>query len=290
MRGTCIMSAAITDICPDFFAFWDQAHDAPVEEQWRLWQQLYEGRHRDIFASYYHEFPWARERSRAERAFQRYRDVLPRVRPLMPQSAALIEQTAAGCVDLLDAPRRALPCVVMIGLFISDGWSTTFRGERTSFIALEYAHEPRYLEILLAHEAAHSYHARCHADVWRRHHIGEALFLEGFATLISSEVVPGATVAEYLCFGPGHEAWLTACERQWPAICQQVLRDFDCTEPARFATYFQERGDSALPPRSGYYAGYQAVRALRQRHAPGEMARWDLAHAAEQLRALLPHL
>jgi hypothetical protein len=288
------MNTAIENICPTFFTFWEQAQDCPFDEQMLLWKNLYEARHPKILESYYQDFPQTQEPERAQQAFQQFRQIVPRMQELARQIEPMIIRATANSAFLFDIHDSILPYVVMVGWFISDGWSTDiYQGKRTSFVALEYivgkyaSLESRYLEILLTHEAAHSHHFQCNGSTWREHHIGEALFLEGLAVFASTKALPGATVAEYLWFTTGYETWLRTCEQQWLVLREHLLQDFDKTEPVCYAQYFQgpQRGD--FPLRSGYFAGYRAVSTLSQRYSLIEMAHWSLTYAAEEVRRVL---
>lgn len=206
----------------------------------------------------------------------------------------MIVRATSQSASLFEVTDFVLPYVVMVGWFISDGWSgNTYQGKRTSFVALEELARkypqtaPQHLEILLTHEAAHSHHYHCNGCTWREYHIGEALFLEGMGVLATRLALPGFPEADYLCFHAGHESWLAACEQQWPALRTQLSQDFDIREPACCARYFQGPQTGPFPLRSGYFAGYRAVSRLHQRYSLIEMASWDLVTAAENLRRIL---
>ena len=287
----------IENICPDFFAFWEQAKAYSFDEQLHLWQALYESKHRELIESYYQSFPQTQVPERVEQAFDRFGDIVACMQEWVPQIEPLIVRATDNSASLFDITDFVLPYVVMVGWFISDGWSTdSYQGKRTSFVALEEiarkypTFETRNLETLLTHEAAHSHHYYCNASIWREYHIGEALFLEGFAVFVSARALPGASEAVYLCFQEGHEDWLKACENQWPALREQLLKDFDIAESARYAQYFQGPQKGPFPLRSGYFAGYRAVVALAQHYSLIEMAYWDLVFAAEKLRCVLQEM
>jgi hypothetical protein len=285
----------IENICPDFFAFWEQAKASSFEEQLQLWKSLYQARHPEILESYYRDFlPLTQEPERVQRAFQQFSEVVPRMKEWAKSIEPLIIGATVRSASLFDMPDTILPYVVMVGWFISDGWSTSaYQGKRTSFVALEFisrkyaSEESEYLEILLTHEAAHSHHYLCNASTWREYHIGEALFLEGLAVLASARAFPGASETELLWFHTGYQEWLKGCEDHWLALREQLLKDFDTTEPACYSQYFQGPQKGPFPLRSGYFAGYRAVLALSQRYSLIEMAHWNLIFAAEELRRVL---
>ncbi len=276
------MPVTIENICPDFFLFWDKAQKCSFAEQTQLWHTLYEDRHQEIFASYYANFPQVNTPDRLSQTLLQFENVLPRMRELAPLIKPLITHTTTLSASLLAVPDYILyilPYVVMVGKFIADGWSTeSYQGRRTSFVALEdlarkytTADTLRYLEILLVHEAAHSYHHSRANSNGRKNHIGEALFAEGIAMLTSAKAFPNMAESKYLWMGPGYEQWLQSCQQQWPELQKQLIQDFDQTDATHCAHYFQ-LFDKTLPlPRSGYFAGYQIVSKLNQHYSLNTM-------------------
>lgn len=285
------MTIQIENICPDFFAFWEQAQGRNLTEQKQLWQTLYEERHRDIFDVYYRR--WG-DPAGLEEALGKFAEVVPKLREIVHGIERRIEHAIAGCAQVFDILETNFDFVVMVGLFSSNGWATTFRAKPTSFLALECFTEPRYLDILITHEAAHVFHARCHpteTDFDMNWAIGEALFQEGLATVASTIVHPRATEAEYLWFGSGYAGWIAECSSRWPELCQRFLKDIAQVDKTLYTIYFGGKGAEAnLPKRAGYFVGYRAVKNLSQRYSVAEMARWSPERAVAEVQQALDHL
>ena len=75
------MPPSIENLCPDFLAFCEQAHDKPPAEQERLWHALYESPHHELLEIY---FTFFGSRANLLPAFQRYDSVSPTIRAMSP--------------------------------------------------------------------------------------------------------------------------------------------------------------------------------------------------------------
>lgn len=287
--------AHIENICPDFFAFWERAQGRNRPDQIDLWRSLYEDRHRDIFEVYYGAFG---QRERLEQALDRFPQAVPSMRAALASAEESMGRVIPRCAHLFEAPEADIRSVLMVGLFQSDAWATSLRGRPTSFLTLEHVTDPRWLEITVAHETAHTLHHLCTspplADWVDGGTVGEGLFTEGLAVYASARVVSGATDLAYLNKqGPAGAAWLEACTSQWDMLRRQVLHDVTRTDMAGRQTYFYNRKDvspTGIPARAGYFVGYHAVRVLGQEHTVAAMARWTAGRVLTETRQVLEHL
>ena len=285
------MTVHVENICPDFFAFWKEAQDLNLAEQSQLWQTMYEEPRRDIFNVYYRR--WG-DPAQLEEALGKFPQAVSKLQDLVYDVERQIKLTVAKCSQVFETPERDFNFVIMVGLFTSNGWATTFRGKPTSFLALECFTEPHYLDILIAHETAHSFHAQCHSndtDFKTDFAIGEALFQEGLATAASAVVYPGAREAEYLWLGSGYDNWITECLSRWSELRQRLLGDLRQIDEALYTVYFGGKGAEArLPKRAGYFVGYRAVAALSQRYPIAEMAHWSSERAVAEVKRVLEEM
>ncbi|MEW6231764.1 MAG: DUF2268 domain-containing putative Zn-dependent protease [Chloroflexota bacterium] len=279
------MTIRIENICPDFFAFWEQAQGCSLAEQKQLWQTMYEELHRDVFDVYYRR--WG-DPARLDEALGKFSQVVQKLQEIVHDVEHRIKRAVTNCAQVFDMPESDFEFVVMVGLFTSNGWATTFRGKPTSFLALECFTEPHYLDILIAHETAHSFHTQCGSGEWPDFAVGEGLFREGLATMASAVMYPGAMEAEYLWFGPGYNGWMAECLSRWPELCQRFLRDLAQIDETLYTAYFGGKGpEVGLPKRVGYIVGYRAIAALSQRHTIAEMARWSPEHSVAEVKRVL---
>lgn len=297
------MALSIENICPDFLKFCERAQGRDPAAQQQLWHTFYEAPHQEIFDLYYSR--WGNPTQLAD-ALDRFPAIAPRVRELSSLVEEIITQIEPQCARLFDAPEVVLRYVLLVGLFSTNGWATTFRTKPTSFLAME-AEENRRLrdiEILVAHEGAHTFHASCSTFRLNDTVVGEGLFIEGLAIVASILVFPGAPEVAYLC--PGGERtlqgqdcheWLAECDNRWPELRRFLLRDLERSDQGRFAAYFWGRRlqsdptwQETLPSRSGYVAGYRVVSALNTTYTISDMARWSPQRAMLEMRQVLERM
>lgn len=186
-------------------------------------------------------------------------------------------------------------CVVLVGLHQANGWAGELNGRYALFLAVEQLGPPEDLDLLVRHEAAHVVHDRRAAiRDWPEYGVANALFTEGLATQVTTELDAGRPDEAYLWFGrPGHRPWLDECRRRWPEILRRVRADLDATDAEHHAPYFLMRdsplaGD--LPKRCGYLVGLTAVRRLRRHHTLRDLAAWPLPRVRSEMAAALTDL
>lgn len=284
------MPGSITDLTPDFLAFWEVARGRPTDEQYRLWSERYEEPNARFFAACggRHGNPAA-----LPAAWQRFPALIPDLPGRVAAIRTTLNATEPALATLFALDRLDLNWVLLVGMFWADGWVAAIDGQPTGFIAVEMLHQgyPR-ADILIAHEAAHVAHAACLGADWDDlTTLGQTLFIEGLATLASTRLVPGFEDAGYLWLGldrtPGGQLprdWLTACERAWPEIEARLRDDLAATDLAVIAPYVTgEQGPADLPARVGYYAGFRLVSELARSAPIAELARWPPGQIQEAM-------
>ena len=289
------MPPSIENLCPDFLAFWEQARGKSLAEQERLWHDLYEAPHQELLEIY---FTFFGSRANLSFALQRYEAVVPTIRAMSPAVEELIHTIEPRCGKLFEMPEMDAAYVLMVGVFDSDSWSTTWRGRPTSFLAMEAESNSRLrnLEITIAHEAAHGYHKACRPDYHTGMVIAGEVFAEGLAILVSTLLSPGAPEEAYLW--PGGEMtrhgqscaeWVAECDGRLDLLCESILRDLERSDPESQSLYFHmhDQPQHPIPARAGYVVGYRMVQRLAQAHTVAEMARWPLERVNQELRAVL---
>ena len=276
----------IKNICPDFLSFWETARNLDRSEQKRLWKTMYEDVHSDIFDVYYSR--WGNPK-RIDSALDRYPDIIPGLSLLIDGIDGRINHIIEKCAGIFESHGADFDFVTMIGLFTSNGWGTNFHGRSTAFLALECFSEPRFLDILISHEAAHCFHNLRHPDIENPMiSIGEVLFSEGLATTASSIICPDAPDMDYLWFGLSRNDWIAECDSRWPELRKLLLKDLENVDQDTYRTYFfGDATDDSIPVRSGYYAGFSAVKILNRSYSIAEMSEWSREKVRAEIRQAL---
>jgi hypothetical protein len=188
-----------------------------------------------------------------------------------------IADAARATADFLGQPLPELDVQLLVGLFSSDGWVTTFRDRTTLFLAVEYI--PPYDAVFFAHECTHLVHRGAGFD---RDTVAGSVIAEGLAVAVSAELEPGHEEAVYLWMREGQEAWLAECVARESELSERLRADLDSENPDVSARWFLGRpNDSGLPSRSGYFLAHRLVVELGVPYR--ELVTWDY----EQARAAL---
>ncbi len=210
------MAAMVKNLAETFLAFWTLAKDKPVSEQILLWETLYAEPHRKImtYEQNYNDLNvlWAE-------VFARYPAVVPNICNVSAGAKAAIAESVKKWATVLGAAEPSGRHIVLVGRFISNAWADVFEGEPTCFYALELIPDIATLELIVAHETAHTLHFELSDLPVDGTTVAETLLLEGLATMTSAVAVPGLSDEVYLW--PGYEtttarqrvdAWLADCK------------------------------------------------------------------------------
>ncbi len=269
----------IVNICPDFFLFWEEAKDKDLSTQFHLWDELYEGRHREIFDIYYRR--WGK-REELEQALERYPEIIGSLRSLLQSIEDDISDSWSKVSSLLEFEPSDLNLVLLVGSFTSNGWTTDFRGQHTAFCPLECFSSRQALQVTLLHELAHVAHsqilATCYPQLDREgddFHIAPNLMKEGLATMSSKLSFPNYADAFHLWLGAEDfdaQEWLRWCERNEQAIFRRALGDLEKSDQDTYPAYFGN-GTIMGQRRLGYYIGFKAIEHLLGEQRLGQLAR-----------------
>jgi hypothetical protein len=262
---------------PAFLAFWDAAREQPRDVQRRLWHELYEERHQELFDVYFTNWGSAEG---LDAALDRFPAEAAAIAARSDELPRRVAEAARGTAAFLDRPEPDLDVQLLVGLFSSDGWVTEFRGRRTLFLAVEYI--PPYDDVFFAHECAHLVHRAAGFD---GETVAAAVIAEGLAVAVSAELVPGHDEAVYLWMRDGRDEWLAECVAREGELRSQLRADLDSDDTEVYAKWFLGRpNDSGLPSRSGYFVASRLIRELDA--SSREIVCWDYTEARAALESV----
>ncbi|MFN8590880.1 MAG: hypothetical protein U0031_05395 [Thermomicrobiales bacterium] len=285
----------LTDLSPSFLQFWEQAAALPRDVQRHLWYHLYEDRYRAYFVA----GDGRHGNSEAlPAALDRFADAATRIPEAAQRVRSAINAAAPELARIFDLAALDLSWVLLVGMYWSDGWVAKFAGKQTCFIALEMIGDASgRAEILTAHEGAHVAHSASLGASWDDlDTLGDALFVEGLATLASARVAPGFDPATYLWAaveptvlrGLSHRDWIAQCEAAWPDLRCTLLRDLATRDATLIDPLFLgSSAPFAQPERIGYFAAYRLVSELAKSHSIATLARWRSRRIRRELAVLL---
>jgi hypothetical protein len=168
------------------------------------------------------------------------------------------------------------PVYFTLSLFNFDGGTRTVDGKPALLFGIDgiaRLHAPdANLQVFFDHELFHQYRDQIDPgpDGDDPDPLWQSLWEEGLATYVSQRMNPGSTAADALL----SSTLAAAAQPLLPALAAELLQNFDSTDPQEYAAFFYGRNKRPdLPPRCGYYVGYQVA----QRLAAGRDLR-ELAH------------
>lgn len=284
-----------------FGLFWSRAQGQSFEVQLRLWDQMVEQPRQALYEAAVWETrdhpDWPSRKARLLRArFAAY----GRIAGQIPAAAEALASALPGQAARFRAlfPDAAADPAIEVVLAPNFDAKSGLRADGTPVLLLavdSLVLEQVDLDILLAHELFHLYHATRAGirddGVMPGATLRLPLFAEGFATYVSSLLAPGRTDGQLLL----QEDLGVLPERRLPEISRRFLADADVlaadpAHPEAFRRWFNvapKGTGSDLPDRTGYWLGLQVVRHLRRTHRLAEMAAWPPARAEAETLAVL---
>lgn len=218
------------------------------------WGNGYEPAHAEIFNIYYEGWGLQTKRGDSAAMAPAMMDV---IREREHRATEVLTAVQADLTDrgLLTTPA---PVVIMVGVGSSNGWTTTYQGEPTLFLALEVFPDPPFDQVLIAHELIHLAQARHAGDHPDR--VDCNIFAEGLAVVGSRYVCPGLSPSAYLWFDENHHDWIRECAESRPQLLTMVAEHLETTDsPNDVRVIFSFDPQHRLPDRFGYWLGAKLI-------------------------------
>jgi hypothetical protein len=288
---------AVTDIMPDFWAFWSHASGKPLAEQMRLFHQGVIAKHPELFAESVTGVHAEAGQNPEQALDHKLTSFLTEIVPYIPAMKTLSAQLNTNLQEYARDFRQQFPdyeshtaVYFTISLWAFDGGTREVNGKTALLFgvdAIARIHGANAnLKVLFDHELFHQYHYQIvpafssdNAPLWM------SLWEEGLATYVSQRMNPGASEQQVLMFPPD------LAERSapiLPKLARELYQNRDSTSDDVYAAFFyaqNKRND--LPPRSGYYVGYRVAKKLCDGHALDEIAHWQGDELKKKVEAAL---
>ena len=272
--------ARILDTSPDFDAYARKAFlESPVIRE-QLWREQYEGKHADVFASFYAEHEGTEGRAALVRELSKVRQTAAEAAPVMRQ---LIEELDPAVQKLLGLAATSNPVhVLVVGPYSTNAAVGRLGGDVALFHCLEWFDSPEGARVVVSHEGTHAWHEAALGEdppedpAW-------TTFYEGVAIQASRALVPGRDEYDYFWYGhAGFEAWLPWCQEHRHELLERLRASLD--DPGATETFF---GGGLVDGqwRVGYFLADSLVAGLG-RPLP-ELVTMSVAEGREAVRAAL---
>jgi len=278
----------IRNLSQAFLDFWEEARGKSQAEQLRLWQELYESKHPEVFGVYFAPPYWGR-REDLPNALPRYAKDSETIEKTAEEMEKLLPPIAARVLTAFDVGEDEIEfdVIVFVGIYHAGGFVFPVVGRTTVFLAVECIatqHGPGSAELLSAHELSHAMqfsvgfqaHSQLSAafvedplSLFTR--LDVRLFAEGFASSASKRIVPGRDESAYLFYTAEQWAW---CQQNRKQLIEMTLRGLAGKDQDVYSKLFEPREGAAELPyqRTGYYVGWLAIEQLLKRYSLRELA------------------
>lgn len=148
------------------------------------------------------------------------------------------------------------------------------------------------LRIVLAHELFHVLQHQIERDHSAAEPIAGNLYSEGWATYASSLVYPGFSDWKYISYFTKDNSQFLKFEADRKAIIKNLLHDWNTKNERKYDKYFSANPNASRPfePRSGYYIGFLAAKAIAEQKSPVEAALIKYSDFKKDIKPLLKKL
>lgn len=266
----------VVDTMPAFFAFWDRAEGAPIEEARALFRELVMERYPAVYApSVLGAASQAELDVRLDRFLPKLPALVPVMRRLHQRFGARLEEGTRRFLQALPSFSWDGACYLLASIDGFNGAGREVDGRAALLFGLDVMADlqpDRDPMVLIHHELFHFHQAQGPAQIYA------AMWFEGLATYASLVLNPGTAREDALpsthLHDPGdpvldapdrHLRFADAMPEHAASLGAALLRCLDSEAREDYATFFLGRASPALgarPVRSAYYFGLEIVSRL----------------------------
>jgi hypothetical protein len=284
---------AIHDFTPEFWRFWEAAQNQPVEQQEKLWQQLYVAPHKAVFddlagpCKSVFDPAWARARY-----FPSLPGVVPRIREMVAGLGHQLDEANGRFLKTFADMRWSGDIYVMASGFCFNGRAQMIQGRGALLFGVDAAVGlgQKNLIPVIQHELFHRYHREYFEfEGSSGYPLWATLWAEGMATYVSELLNPSASDTD---LGNVPLGMVQQVDSRRGELAAAFLQRFDSTSEKDATVWFNDifSKDPLVPPRGGYQLGVWVVRELSKQDSIQTMAHWSQADAKPRVRAALERI
>lgn len=281
---------AIHNLMPEFWKFWEAAHDQARDKQMQLWQDVYVKPHQAVFDDLavpckpQFDTAWARSN---------YFPNLPKIAPAMRAVSDQLQQQLGPATERF---RKTFPDMnwagdiyIMASGYCFNGRAQTIGGRSAmlfgidTIVALDQQNQIPHVH----HELFHRYHHQFFKyEPSSGYPLWATLWAEGMAVYVSEQLNPLATERDLSMVPLGMTEEVNSRQGE---LARDFLKRFDSTLERDATIYFNDTNskDPFVPPRAGYELGVLVARKLAEKNSLQTMAHWAQQEAKPRVREAL---
>jgi hypothetical protein len=285
----------VTNIVPDFLAFWAAAESKDETTQIRMFRQMVIQPHPELFVENVVNLGQkqgvAEEDHRIAAYLKQIPPFIPAIRVLNDRLQADLKTYIPDFVRVFPDYRPSTPVYFTISLGHFNGAARDVGGQNALLFGVDVIARDgpdARVRVLFDHELFHQYHASLKLpqsdDVGQ---LWQSLWAEGLATYVSWRMNPSADENDVL-----FDATLADRARPLlPALAADLLRNLRSKDPDEYDKYFLGSGtDKNIPGRSGYFVGFLIASRLGQNSTPLALAHLHGVELRSQIEDVLRSL
>lgn len=294
----------VINLGKEFDAFWEKAKSKPFEEQVKIWDEVVEAPHQDLYDSLVYSKKYSKDwPEKKTRRLKGFFAVLPHEYEATKKVFDGFENTVAEQIKKYSA--KFPDSKFTNKIYAVPG--ATFNGKANELsqtketvlafginIMIEIDDDP---DVLYSHELFHIYHHnRLNIDEKTYDEKGKLtlpLWMEGLAVYVSKEMNPSK--GDDKVFMSKDLPKVPQKDIRWMAedfLKNADAKSYDEKHPEIYQNWFnfgkQIRKD--IPTRAGYLLGYHVVKELGKKYSSYEMAGWDLDKMHKEVKSTLAQL
>ncbi|MGE3684182.1 MAG: DUF2268 domain-containing putative Zn-dependent protease [Bdellovibrionales bacterium] len=234
---------------------------------------------RELGSTYYNRLNESEKRELLQTNLSPFARALPTLIPVYDQKLVEVREIIVAMEERFKSSLNIelnFPVYLWVALENTDGKSTDINntaGFSLNFRMLAESSKTE-LEILTSHEFFHVVQVTLIGTA-NEESVGLNLMSEGWATYVSSLVVPGSPDYKYVSYWLKDDSQFREFQRSEKEALVSLLKDFDKSGWSASRRYFSgnPKDSTPFPPRIGYYIGYKLAQRLARTLSVSQVVR-----------------
>lgn len=284
---------AVHDFTLDFWRFWEAAQNQPVEQQARLWQQLYVSRHQAVFDDLATacKDQWDAAWSRSH-YFPGLPRVVPAIRTMVAGLPQQLQEANSRFLKTFPDMQWSGDIYVMASGYCFSGRSQMIQGRGALLFGVDAIAALGQKDLIpgMQHELFHRYHRQFFEfEGSSGYPLWTTLWAEGMASYVSELLNPSASEIDLAQVPLG---MVRQVNDRRGRLAADFLRRFESTAPKDATLYFNDINskDAVVPARAGYQLGVLVIRDLSKEYSIQTMAHWSQTEVKPRVHAALKRI